>query len=41
MLPQYLLEQGFPTWGTRTPKGTFACVKGYIYCRLQQINFET
>ena len=24
------LEQGFPNWGTCTPSGTFAYVKGYI-----------
>jgi len=23
--------QGFPNWGTCTPSGTFAYVKGYIY----------
>jgi len=26
----HLLEQGFPTWGTCTPRGTFAYPKGYI-----------
>jgi len=26
----YGLEQGFPTWGTCTPRGTFAYPKGYI-----------
>jgi len=25
------LEQGFPTWGTCTPRGTFDYLKGYIY----------
>jgi len=25
-----LLEQGFPAWGTCTPRGTFAYLKGYI-----------
>jgi len=25
-----MLEQGFPTWGTCTPRGTFAHLKGYI-----------
>jgi len=25
-----LLDQGFPTWGTCTPKGTFAYPNGYI-----------
>jgi len=24
------LEQGFPTWGACTPRGTFAYLKGYI-----------
>jgi len=24
-------EQGFPTWGTCIPGGTFAYLKGYIY----------
>jgi len=24
------LEQGFPNWGTCTPRGTFAYLKGYI-----------
>ena len=24
------LEQRFPTWGTCTPRGTFAYLKGYI-----------
>jgi len=24
------LNQGFPTWGTCTPRGTFADPKGYI-----------
>jgi len=24
------LVQGFPTWGTCTPRGTFAYPKGYI-----------
>jgi len=27
------LNQGFPTCGTCTPRGTFAYLKGYIYCR--------
>jgi len=27
---RYQLEQGFPTWGTCTPGGTFAYPKGYI-----------
>jgi len=24
------VKQGFPTWGTYTPRGTFAHLKGYI-----------
>jgi len=26
------VDQRFPTWGTCTPRGTFACLQGYIYC---------
>jgi len=26
----YVVEQGFSTWGTCTPGGTFAYPKGYI-----------
>ena len=26
------LDQGLVTWGTCTPRGTFAFLKGYIYC---------
>jgi len=26
-----VLAQGFPTWGTCTPRGTFAYPQGYIY----------
>jgi len=26
----HTLEQGFPTWGTNTPRGTFGYPKGYI-----------
>ena len=26
-----VLDQRFPTWGTWTPRGTFACPKGYIW----------
>jgi len=25
-----VLDQGFPNWGTCTPRGTFAYLKGYI-----------
>ena len=27
----YQLNQGFPTWGTCTPRGTFAYLRGYIF----------
>jgi len=27
---QYLIDQRFTTWGTCTPRGTFAYQKGYI-----------
>jgi len=26
----FVLDQGFPTWGTCTHRGTFAYLKGYI-----------
>ena len=26
----FILMQGFPTWGTCTPRGTYAYPKGYI-----------
>jgi len=26
----HYIDQGFPTWGTCTPRGTFAYPKGYI-----------
>jgi len=29
-LLHYGLVQGFPTWGTYNPRGTFAYLKGYI-----------
>jgi len=28
------LEQGFPTWGTCTPRGTFAYLKALVHLRL-------
>ena len=27
---QYDIRQGFPNWGTCTPRGTFRLLKGYI-----------
>jgi len=30
LLGKYVLDQGFPNWGTCTPGGTFAYLKGYI-----------
>jgi len=30
----FALKQAFPTWSTRTPSGTLAYLKGYIYIRL-------
>jgi len=35
------LRQGFPTWGTCTPRGTFAYLKEYIYFTAAKINFVT
>jgi len=28
--PSQHLDQGFPTWGTCTLRGTFAYLKGYV-----------
>jgi len=35
------LQQGLPTWGTCTPMGTFAYLKGCIFVQPQQIDLVT
>ena len=35
------LDQGFSTWGTRTPGGTWDLFRGYENCRICIILLET